>query len=73
MLSFQMYCIVMEPLKIILYVACEPGFYGAECALTCGNCLKSKPCNHVNGRCSRGCQEGYKGDKCDACKIIFLI
>lgn len=59
--------------KSILYVACKPGFYGADCALKCGHCLGSKPCQHVDGSCPRGCKKGFTGDKCNACKIVCFF
>lgn len=54
-----------------MYVVCEPGLYGADCALKCGYCLRSEPCHHINGSCPWGCQEGFTGDMCNSCKIIL--
>lgn len=40
------------------------GYYGENCTKTCGNCLNKETCNNVNGTCTDGCSEGFKGDLC---------
>uniref|UniRef100_K1PKS9 protein-tyrosine-phosphatase n=1 Tax=Magallana gigas TaxID=29159 RepID=K1PKS9_MAGGI len=47
---------------------CVDNKYGLECDSTCGKCLNSVKCNHVNGNCSNGCDAGVYGDKCDQAK-----
>lgn len=51
-------------LSINLIVACTAGHYGDNCTKTCGNCLDDKTCNNVNGTCTDGCKEGFKGGLC---------
>ncbi|GFS02944.1 multiple epidermal growth factor-like domains 10, partial [Elysia marginata] len=48
-------------------VKCPLGKYGDECRSNCSNgCAGSyNACNHVNGKCDKGCDTGYIGDKCD--------
>ena len=45
--------------------------YGLECAKTCGHCLDSKPCNHLNGTCVNGCAPGFHGEKCFQSKFYL--
>lgn len=35
-----------------------------KCASTCGNCLNGETCDNVNGTCTDGCNEGFKGILC---------
>lgn len=50
--------------RVILFVACPHGYYGDKCADKCGKCLNNQTCDNVNGTCTRGCDEGFKGDLC---------
>ena len=53
------------------YVDCVPGHYGHKCEKACsGHCLNNTICDYIDGRCSDGCQPGYIGTLCDACKIF---
>ena len=45
---------------------CRHNTYGQDCRHTCGNCTKGEQCNHVKGSCLNGCDDGMKGDECDA-------
>ena len=45
-------------------LACLSGFYGPDCALTCGNCAGGEPCNTVDGTCQGGCEPGWTGGIC---------
>lgn len=47
-----------------MFVACPHGYYGDKCADKCGKCLNNQTCDNVNGTCTRGCDEGFKGDLC---------
>lgn len=40
---------------------------------TCGYCLDTDDCHHVNGTCVMGCEPGYKGDLCKAGLCYFQI
>lgn len=51
-------------LKKFLSLACMHGYYGENCTKTCGNCLNDETCNNINGTCSDGCSEGFKGNLC---------
>ncbi|KAJ8306599.1 hypothetical protein KUTeg_017144 [Tegillarca granosa] len=53
---------------------CPAGKYGADCKMTCGNCLYSdnqqhNTCNKTTGLCpGNSCQDGYQGEMChDLC------
>uniref|UniRef100_K1PJI1 Scavenger receptor class F member 2 n=1 Tax=Magallana gigas TaxID=29159 RepID=K1PJI1_MAGGI len=44
---------------------CGDGTYGYGCVNNCsGHCLNDSPCNKQTGYCDRGCNPGYKDDKC---------
>ncbi|KAK6989199.1 multiple epidermal growth factor-like domains protein 11, partial [Biomphalaria glabrata] len=44
---------------------CPSGQYGQKCQYRCsGTCGGSKNCNHINGTCLEGCEDGYEGHNC---------
>lgn len=43
---------------------CSTQTYGARCSQTCGNCSNGETCDHVNGTCLHGCNEGAQGGEC---------
>lgn len=46
-------------------LGCPLGWYGPSCQLGCpAKCLDGV-CDPDNGRCCRGCQDGYTGDLCN--------
>ena len=50
---------------------CRQNRYGNDCNATCGHCLHSK-CNHVNGNCDNGCENGYEGNLCKKRMLYFF-
>lgn len=41
------------------------------CSANCsGHCIREEPCDHVSGKCSNGCQDGYTGSLCNNCKML---
>lgn len=45
---------------------CTKGWYGDSCKLQCsGHCRDGVACNHVTGRCDRGCDAGWTGATCE--------
>ena len=44
--------------------ACPDGSYGDRCTGECGVCKDGVPCDKTSGICSKGCSEGWSGDKC---------
>lgn len=56
--------------SIFFFVACPHSKYGGNCSETCGNCFKNLTCNHVNGTCIKGCQNGFRGQFCRSSKSI---
>lgn len=45
---------------------CSLGSYGDRCKSKCdGHCLENSPCNHISGRCDRGCAAGWMGKQCN--------
>lgn len=45
-----------------------------NCSERCSrHCLNNKPCDHVSGVCSDGCQDGFSGTYCRNCKRIPFI
>lgn len=55
----------------ILCAECATGYYGTACLNRCGHCFEFDVCFHINGSCPGNCSEGFKGDKCYVCKLIF--
>ena len=47
-----------------MFIECEGGRYGQDCALLCGHCVNNEQCHHFDGRCLNGCQPGFQGDNC---------
>lgn len=42
-----------------------------RCSANCsGHCIREEPCDHVSGKCSNGCQDGYTGSLCNNCKML---
>lgn len=39
--------------------------YGVNCSKSCGNCKNNQQCDHIDGTCMNGCENGYQGFKCD--------
>ena len=53
---------------IFLLEECSSGTYGKNCTKTCSEyCLDNKSCNHIDGACTDGCQDGYIGNICNTC------
>lgn len=49
-------------------VACPPSKHGENSSELCGNCFQNLPCNHIDGTCMNGCQEGFRGQLCRTSK-----
>lgn len=43
---------------------CTGLMYGQNCNISCGHCIKSDECHHINGTCMNGCNIGYQGLHC---------
>lgn len=43
---------------------CTGPMYGQNCNLSCGHCIMSEQCHHINGTCMSGCDIGYHGLHC---------
>lgn len=58
----------------ISFLECSNKTYGLNCLDTCGACLDSSPCHHVDGSCPSGCNPGWQTTpKCDARMWIFIF
>lgn len=51
----------------VFFPECEDGFFGVNCSLRCGYCLKNKQCHYETGVCE-GCEAGYRGNDCNKSK-----
>lgn len=49
-------------------IACDRGWYGADCNGICGHCRDVDQCSHINGTCLTGCSAGFQGDLCNTSK-----
>lgn len=43
---------------------CDENMFGERCSSSCGHCLGSEQCHHINGTCMNGCASGYEGELC---------
>ncbi|KAF4523531.1 hypothetical protein B566_EDAN013074, partial [Ephemera danica] len=39
-------------------------WFGIGCLSSCGHCRNHEPCDHVTGRCTNGCADGWLGPEC---------
>ncbi|XP_056002467.1 multiple epidermal growth factor-like domains protein 10 isoform X2 [Ostrea edulis] len=46
------------------------GSYGINCQHECSNNCINKTCDKINGICTAGCKESFRGTKCDQDKVI---
>ena len=54
-----------------MFTACQSGYYGNKCERSCsGHCLNKLVCDHIDGACSEGCEDGYMDKLCNTCKIF---
>lgn len=53
---------------VFLLQECNSGTYGKNCIKKCSNYCLHKPCNHIDGVCTDGCQDGYIENMCNTCK-----
>ncbi|PIK49852.1 putative angiopoietin-1 receptor [Apostichopus japonicus] len=51
-----------HPLFYLCVRSCNHGWFGADCALECGDCVNGV-CDDVNGLCN--CYPGFTGDTCE--------
>ena len=59
---------------VLLPQECSSGAYGKDCTKKCsGYCLHNKTCNHIDGNCTDGCQDGYIGNNCNTCKTSVNV
>lgn len=66
------FCNIKKNQLFILKTECRPGYYGKRCGHLCnGYCMNNGICNHVDGVCLAGCQDGYIGKHCNNCKAMF--
>ena len=58
-----------QKMYIFVLQECSSGTYGKDCTKTCSEfCLHNTLCNHIDGACTDGCQNGYIGNMCNTCK-----
>lgn len=60
----------------ILYLlkGCPPWHYGLECRSNCvGHCKDNEPCNHINGLCDNGCNDGWTEKNCSEGEMFILM
>lgn len=49
---------------VSLLKGCDDGVFGENCNTSCGRCISSEPCHHINGTCMNGCESGFHGWNC---------
>lgn len=58
---------------IFLKKGCPFGYYGPNCESKCvGYCVDNESCNHINGLCDNGCNDGWTGENCAEGWICIL-
>ena len=56
------------------YAVCPSNRYGNNCQENCSiNCGVPERCDRITGHCEGGCQEGWKGSRCDSKEGIFIM
>ena len=73
-LTLTQYKNIRLRLNIIIFsnsfLDCLTGYFGYRCEKACsGHCMNNTVCDYIDGRCRDGCQPGYIGGLCNACKI----
>lgn len=56
-------CLVYHDIFAVV-TECTGLMYGQNCNLSCGHCIMSEQCHHINGTCMSGCDIGYHGLHC---------
>ncbi|KAK3597482.1 hypothetical protein CHS0354_041903 [Potamilus streckersoni] len=46
-------------------IPCSSGYYGENCATSCGHCAGSIDCDIYTGNCLDGCETGWEGPNCN--------
>jgi hypothetical protein len=60
--------------KTIYSPECPSESYGPDCVYNCSRqCLNYLPCNRTTGRCDRGCNPGYTGERCDKGMMLYCV
>lgn len=55
---------------LLFLLECTAGFYGDQCASSCGRCQDDSACQHVTGACDNGCQPGYQEPDCNKGRLF---
>lgn len=63
-INYKYFSVFIVTQTVFLPLACMHGYYGNDCTKKCGTCLNNETCNNINGTCTDGCSEGFKGDLC---------
>lgn len=67
------HCVLKSFLFFKFLTACEPNFFGKNCAFEC-HCPDNDTCSNINGLCSSGnCHEEYGGPGCQRRTSITLL
>lgn len=56
----QIYCIFV----LFCFIECDIGYFGYNCAESCGHCIDQVQCSRVDGACPTGCSAGFSGRLC---------
>lgn len=49
---------------------CTNHMYGENCSISCGNCFAREQCDHINGTCMNGCDNGFQGYSCTEGNVV---
>lgn len=69
------YIVILFSLHLVhlVHPVCSTQTYGAQCSQTCGNCSNGETCDHVNGTCLHGCNDGAQGGECKTGKCVRCL
>lgn len=67
-----MYTLLIAFTCTLLLKECDGGLFGVNCGMSCGHCRNNQQCNHINGTCADGCDQGYMGDNCTKGRETFF-
>lgn len=47
-----------------IFIVCRSGYFGENCEIRCGQCVKGSKCDSGTGACPKGCAPGWDGKLC---------
>lgn len=58
-------CYQQWVLLLVFVLVCFDHYYGTDCNTPCGHCINNDVCDKGTGSCPNGCQNHWKGERCE--------